>query len=64
MKAEEVKTKVCPFMIDYTFEANDCIATRYTNCICGECMAFTYTDKDKNEGDCARLYELRSCMAK
>jgi len=43
MKVEEAKTKVCPFMVEYTFEANDCTATKYSNCICGDCMAWEFT---------------------
>lgn len=50
MEANEAKTKICPFMIDYTFEANDCIATRYKNCICGECMAWEWENKSDGKG--------------
>ena len=42
MKVEEAKTKVCPFMVDCTFKVNDCIATKYKNCICDKCMAWEW----------------------
>ena len=50
MEVSEAKTKVCPFMVDYTFEANDCIATRYRNCIGNECMAWEWENKSDGKG--------------
>lgn len=49
MTIDEAKTKICPFMVEYTFEANDCTATKYKNCICGDCMAWEWETIYKNQ---------------
>ena len=50
MRIDEAKTKVCPFMVDCTFKVNDCIATRYKNCIGNECMAWEWENKSDGKG--------------
>lgn len=42
MHINVAKKKVCPFMGDHTFEANDCQATRNKICIADECMAWEF----------------------
>lgn len=42
MHINTAKTRVCPFMIDYNFEANNCQATRNKLCIADECMAWGF----------------------
>ena len=62
MKVSEAKEKVCPFMQSSAIlngvVVNDEIPVPLTsniNCICGDCMAFVFTDEQKLEGYCARV---------
>ncbi|MDD4506119.1 MAG: hypothetical protein PHE60_07100 [Sulfurospirillaceae bacterium] len=46
MHINTAKKKVCPFMVDYTFEANCCQATCNKMCIADECMGWEFKMED------------------
>lgn len=50
MKILDAKTKVCPFSINQSIanvNGMDQIVHTNSNCICGECMAWVYTEEFK-----------------
>lgn len=53
MTEQDAREKVCPFMVDYMFNPNDCIATVYKKCCTSECMSWCWEEvvnKDKPLG--------------
>lgn len=46
MHIKTAKEKVCPFMVDYTFKANDCQATCNKTCIADSCMSWGFNLED------------------
>lgn len=59
MTEQDAREKVCPFMVDYTFQANDCIATVYKKCCTYGCMAW---NQYRGDGWCMRIIQGKEVM--